>query len=222
VGSPDDHRVFDAGRTGDAGDIRAEPPILEEPEPSPVAEPSPSVEPSPSPEVSPTPEPTETPPPTAPEWTMSFASDLLGEPSSLTLVSSKVQGKAGKAVRFSQTVTGSLDGPKDTVTRIYLEYWGSGEGKAGSAEFWLFLDTPAGRYEYRATASLVSVTAAEDGNAVYGFTGSYALTTAPAAAEAGMPHDGLITLELSFLVDGTLADGTSLYRTGMELVESTG
>jgi hypothetical protein len=32
-----------------------------------------------------------------------------------------------------------------------------------------------------------------------------------------MPHDGSITLDLSFW-----ADGTSLYRTGMELVESTG
>ena len=46
-----DHPVFDAERTGDAGDIRAEPPIVQEPEPSPVIEPSPSVEPSPSPVV---------------------------------------------------------------------------------------------------------------------------------------------------------------------------
>ncbi len=94
----------------------------------------------------------------------------------------------------------------------------SGEGKAGKAEFFaLFLDTPAGRYEYQATASLASVTPAQDGSAVYGFTGSYALTTAPAAAEAGMPHDGIITLDLSFW-----ADGTSLYRTGMAFVESAG
>ena len=148
---------------------------------------------------------------------MRFASDLLGEPSSLSLVSSKVQGKVSKAVRFSQTVTGSLDGPKDTVTRIYLEYWGSGAGKAGNAEFWLILDTPAGRYEYRATASLASVTPSLDGSVVYGFTGWYEQTTAPAAAEASMPHDGSITLDLSFW-----ADGESLYRTGMQLVESTG
>jgi len=210
--------AFDAGRTGDAGEIRAEPPIVGEPEPSPVAEPSPSVEPSPSPEVSPSPEPTVTPPTPAPKWTMSFASDLLGETSSVSLVSSKVQGKVGKAVRFSQTVTGSLDGPNDAVTRIYLEYWGSAEGKAGKAEFFaLFLDTPAGRYEYQATASLASVALDQDGSAVYRFTGSFALTTAPAAAEASMPHDGSITLDLSFW-----ADGTSLYRTGMQLVESTG
>ena len=114
-------------------------------------------------------------------------------------------------------MTGSLDGPKDTVTRIYLEYWGSGVGKAGNAEFWLFLDTPAGRYEYRATASLASVTPAQDGSVVYVFTGWYEQTTAPAVAEASMPHDGSITLDLSFW-----ADGESLYRTGMELVESTG
>jgi RNA polymerase sigma-70 factor, ECF subfamily len=215
---PVDDPAFEKGRTGDAGDIRAEPPVVVEPEPSPVVETSP-VEPSPSPVVSPSPETTVTPPPPppAPEWTMRFASDLLGEPSSLTLVSSKVLGKTGKAVRFSQTVTGSLDGPKDTVTLIYLEYWGSAVGKVGNAEFWLFLDTPAGRYEYRATASLASVTPAEDGSDVYGFTGWYELVTAPAALDASMPHDGSITLDLSFW-----ADGKSLYRSGMELVESTG
>jgi hypothetical protein len=226
AGSHVAHPAFDAGGTGDASEIRAEPPIVEEPKPSPVAEPSPSVgpspsvEPSPSPEVSPSPEPTVTPPPIAPEWTMSFASDLLGETSSLKLASTKVQGKAGKAVRFSQTVTGSLDGPGDASTRVYIEYWGwgSGEGKGGNAKFFaLFLDTPAGRYEYQATASLASVTQAQDGSAVYGFTGSYALTSAPVAAEASMPHDGLITLDLSFW-----AGGTSLYRTEMGLVESTG
>jgi len=213
---PVDDPAFERGRTGDAGDIRAEPPVVVDPETSPV-EPSPAVDPSPSPVVSPSPEPPVTQPPPAPEWTMRFASDLLGEPSSLSLVSSKVQGKVGKSVRFSQTVKGSLDGPKDTVTRIYLEYWGSGAGKAGNAEFWLFLDTPAGRYEYLATASLASVTPAQDGSVVYGFTGWYELTTAPAAAEASMPHDGSITLDLSFW-----ADGESLYRTGMQLIESTG
>jgi len=216
---PVDDPVFERGRTGDSGHIRAEPPVVVEPEvvePE-VVEPSPGVEPSPSPVVSPSPEPTVTPPTPAPEWTTSFASDLLGETSSLSLVDSKVQGKTSRAVRFSQTVTGSLDGPKDTVTRIYLEYWGSGEGKAGNAEFWLLLDTPAGRYEYLATASLASVARAQDGSVVYGFTGWYELTTAPVAAEASMPHDGSITLDLSFW-----ADGTSLYRTGIDLVESTG
>jgi hypothetical protein len=178
---PVDPPAFERGRTGDASEIRAEPPVVVEPEPSPVVEPSPAVEPSPSPVVSPSPEPpTVTPPPPAPEWTMRFASDLLGEPSSLSLASSK---SPGKALRFSQTVTGSLDGPKDTVTGIYLEYWGS--GKAGNAEVWLFLDTPAGRYEYRAIASLASVTPAQDGS----------------VAEASMPHDGSITLELSFWAD---------------------
>ena len=107
-------------------------------------------------------------------------------------------------------MTGSLDGPKDTVTDIYLEYWGS--GKAGNAEVWLFLDTPAGRYEYRAIASLASVTPAQDGSVVYVFTGWYEQTTAPAVAEASMPHDGSITLELAFWADGDVPvsdrDGT--------------
>jgi len=214
---PVDQPGFERGRTGDAGDIRAEPPVVVEPEPSPVVEPSPGVEPSPSPVVSPSPEPTAPPPAPAPEWTTSFASDLLGETLSLSLADSKVQGKTSKAVRFSQTVTGSLDGPKDTVTRIYLEYFGSADGKAGDVEFWLFLDTPAGRYEYLATASLASVARAQDGSVVYGFAGWYELTTAPVAADASMPHDGSITLDLSFW-----ADGTSLYQTGIDLVESTG
>ena len=146
---------------------------------------------------------------------MSFASDLLGETSSLSLVNSTVQGKVGKAVRYSQTVTGSLGGPKHVVTRIYLEYWGSAEGQAGNAEFWLFLDRPEGRYEYRASAGLTSVAEPEDGTAAYSFTGSYGLTTAPAAAEAGMPHDGSITLTLDFW-----SDGASLYASGLELVEA--
>ena len=54
---PVDDPAFERGRTGDAGDIRAEPPVVVEPEPSPVVEPSPAVEPSPSPVVSPSPEP---------------------------------------------------------------------------------------------------------------------------------------------------------------------
>ena len=148
---------------------------------------------------------------------MGFASDLLGEASSLSLVSDKVQGKPGKSVRFSQTVTGSLDGP-GASTRVYVEYFGWwGEGKGGNAEIWLFLDTPAGRYEYRARVAIASVTPAQNGGAVYGFTGAYALTTAPVAAEAGMPLTGSITLDLSLS-----ADGGTIYRTGMQLVESTG
>jgi RNA polymerase sigma factor (sigma-70 family) len=220
---PVDHPAFDAGRTGDAGDIRAEPPIVEEPETSPVVEvseiveASPSVEAPPSPVVDladPSPEPPVTPPPPAPEWTMSFGSDLLGDTSSLSLVNgSTVQGKVGKAVRYYQVVTGSLGGPNRTITRIYVEYWGSAKGKAGNAEFLFVLDTAAGRYEYRATASLASVNLAQDGSAVYTFTGWYARGAAPAAVAAIMPHEGKITLTLDFWSDA------SLYASAIELVE---
>ena len=226
--SPVHHRVFDAARTGDAGQIRAEPPIVGEPDPSAVAEPSPSVspspspsvEPSPSPEVSPSPEPTVTPPPVAPpDWTMSLASNLFVTTSSLKLDDSKVAGKASKTVRFSQTMTGSLNRPDAAPTPVSIEYWGwgSGEGKGGSVQVRLFLDTPAGRYAYQATASLASVTPAQDGSAVFDFIGLYTLTSAPGVAETGMPHDGDIRLDLSFW-----AGGTSLYRTAMVFVESTG
>ena len=87
--------------------IRAEPPIVGEPEPSPVAEPSPSVEPSPSPEVSPSPEPTVTPPTPAPEWTMSFASDLLGETSSFSRLS--LEGSGARQARPSDSHRPSPD-----------------------------------------------------------------------------------------------------------------
>lgn len=146
---------------------------------------------------------------------MSFGSDLLGDTSWLSPVNSTVQGKVGKTFRYSQTVTGSLVGSKRELTRINLEYWGSAKGKAGNAELKLLLDAPAGRYEYRASASLESVNLAEDGSAVYSFTGSYALTRAPVASDAIMPHDGSIRLTLSFWSDG------SLYASDLELVEAS-
>jgi hypothetical protein len=145
---------------------------------------------------------------------MSFASGLLGKTSSLSLVSSTVQGKVGKAVSYSQVVTGSMGGRKRKIIRIYVEYWGSAKGKAGNADLLFVLDTSVGRYEYRATASLASITTlAQDGSAVYTFTGWYARSTAPAAAEAIMPHEGKITLTLDFWSDG------SLYASGLQLVE---
>jgi RNA polymerase sigma-70 factor (ECF subfamily) len=225
-----DDPVSGGGRTADTGDIRAEPPIVEDPDPSPVVEaivedpdpspvveaiveedPSPSVQPPPSPVVDPSPEPV-TPPPPAPGWTMSFGSDLLGDTSSLSLVASTVHAKVGKTVRYSQIVTGSMGGRNRAVTRIYVEYSGSAQAKTGTGKFWFLLDTPAGRYEYRATASLASVTLAQDGSAVYRFTGWYARSAAP-VAEAIMPHEGKITLTLDFWSDGTL------YASGIELVE---
>jgi hypothetical protein len=212
---PADHPASDRGRTGNANDTRAEPPIVEEPEPTPVVEVSEIIEASPSPDADPSPEPSVEPPPPAPEWTMSFGSDLLGDTSWLSLVNSTVQGKVGTAVRYSQTVTGSLVGSKRELTRISLEYWGSAQGKTGNAEVRMFLDTPAGSAEYRASASLESVNLAQDGSAVYRFTGSYALTTAPVAAQAIMPHEGKITLTLKFWSDG------SLYASAIELVEGS-
>ena len=218
-----DGSISDSGRTRDAGDLRAGPPIVDKPEPSAVVdpstvvEPSPSVDPSPSPVVDPSPEPTVAPPPEpAPEWTMSFGSDLLGDTTWLSPVNTKVQGNVGKPIRYSQTVTGSLVGSKRELTRINLEYWGSAKDNAGNAELRLFLDAPAGRYEYRASASLESVNLAEDGSAVYSFTGSYALTRAPVASQAIMPNHGSIRLSLSFW-----SDGTTLYASGLELVEAS-
>jgi hypothetical protein len=178
-----------------------------------IIEASPSPEVSPSPEPTVTPETTVTPPPPAPEWTMSFASDLLGKTSTLSLVRSTVQGQVGKTVRYSQTVKGLVGDRRRGVTGIDLVYWGSAKGQAGNAELWFSVDTLAGKYEYRATASLASVALAEDGSAVFRFTGWYVRSTAPTAAEAIMPQYGSMTLTLDFWSDG------SLYASSLELVE---
>jgi RNA polymerase sigma-70 factor (ECF subfamily) len=193
-----------------------EPPVLVEAEPSPTVEPSPTMDPSPSEAPSPSPEPPPPPPPPAPEWSMRFASDLLGESTALSLVTSKVEGTAERSLVFSQTATADLVDPKRGSIHVYIEYWGSADGDGGSADFWLFVDTAAGRYEYRASAGLTTVTLAEDGSAVYGFTGSYTLTSAPAAAEEDMPHDGSIALSLAFW-----SDGTSLYESDLRLAEAS-
>ena len=119
---------------------------------------------------------------------------------------------------FSQTVTGTLDGTGVAPSaRVYVEYWGSAQGDRGTVEFWLFLDTLAGRYEYQASADLSSLTLADDGAVTYGFLGRYALETAPVGAEEGLPHDGTIALDFSFWVDGT-----SLYKSQLQLTESVG
>jgi RNA polymerase sigma-70 factor (ECF subfamily) len=216
VEPPVDEPLTDRLATDNYGRIEAEPPVLIKPVPTPTVEPSPTVEPTPVPVVSPPP-PSVAPPPPAPEWAMSFVSDILGETTTLSLGNSKVQGTAGKNLLFSQTVTGVFDGPGGSSTRIYVEYWGSAEGSKGTADFWLFLDTPAGRFEYRASANLTAIALDEEGAAVYAFTGSYVLTSAPEAVVTAMPHDGSLSLDLSFW-----SDGTSLYESRLELLDNSG
>jgi RNA polymerase sigma-70 factor (ECF subfamily) len=216
VEPPVDDPLTDRLATDKHRRIEAEPPLLIKPVPTPTVEPSPTVETTPVPAVSPPP-PSVAPPPPAPEWAMSFVSDILGETTTLSRGASKVEGAAGKNLLFSQTVTGALDGPGDASTQIYVEYWGSAEGSRGTADFWLFLDTPEGRFEYRASANLTAIVMEEEGAAVYAFTGSYVLTSAPEAAVTGMPHDGSLSLDLSFW-----SDGTSLYESRLELLDSSG
>ena len=143
---------------------------------------------------------------------MSFGSDLLGKTSSLSLVSSTVQGKVGKAVSYPQVVTGSMGRRNRTVTRIYVEYWGSAKGKAGNAEFLFVLDTPAGRYEYQATASLASVALAQDGSAVYGSQGGTHAARLRPLPRPSCRTRGKITLTLT-------SGATGPCMSGLELVE---
>jgi len=213
------HPVIERGRTGDSGEIRAEPPVVVEPEPSPVIEPTPAPDPSPSPQ--PVVDPVPTPPPPAPDWNLSFTSSVaIGHPQ-LELVKSRVNGRAGADILFSQTASGPLvAGKRREVGHLYVEYWGSAEGPQGSSTFWIFLDTPDGRYRYDASASLESTSPGPDETSTYTFRGAYELVDWPGSAQGvepspDVPNEGAITLALGFW-----SDETTLYRVELGLAET--
>jgi RNA polymerase sigma-70 factor (ECF subfamily) len=187
----------------------------------PVVEPLPVEEPSPVPEPTVGPSPTPSPPPPAPDWSLSFTSSVpIGDPQ-LALLASRVNGGGGGDILFSQTVSGPILGGKGAEARhLYLDYWGSTQASEGSAGFWIFMDTPAGRYRYDASADLASLTEGQDGTFGYTFAGTYELTEWPSSAQGAdpapdLPRSGVITLTLRFW-----ADGTSLYEVEVALQET--
>jgi RNA polymerase sigma-70 factor, ECF subfamily len=183
----------------------------------PIVSPSESPMPTPSaePSGSPSPDPTDTtppPPPPAPDWSMKFSA--VDKSASMTLLESRVSGVAGKQVLFSQAATGTLG--RANPIAVHAEYWGSADGPAGTANLWLFLDTPSGRYRYDGTATLHSVVSSDDGTTSYSFTGTFVLVEWPqtdlSPLGAKMPHDGTFELSLSYW-----QDRASLYQAGLEL-----
>lgn len=189
-------------------------PAPTEAEESPAAEAGPSPTPSGTPttdaSVSPAPPP---PPPPAPPWSLNLASSVPLGTFQPALISSNVQGNAGKELLFSQTVSGPTASPKGEIGHIYLEYWGfAHESRDGRMSMLLFIDTPIGRYEYEAEGALASVVEAEDGRVTYRFVADYDLEVAPAepspagdrpARPRALPADGTVTLTLHFWVDRT-------------------
>jgi hypothetical protein len=179
---------------------------------------SPTPPPSPSPTATGTPPPTVTPPPPpAPAWSAAFSWSMFGDDVALTQVNSKVESSVGENLLFSQTTTGSFADSDGTAYGLYIEYWGSAEGGAGTASTWVFVDTPEGRYRYDGSLSLTAATLAEDGTSTYVFSGSYTLADAPeSTGDLVMPHDGAVTLVLH-----VWSDETSLYKARVSLVEAS-
>jgi RNA polymerase sigma factor (sigma-70 family) len=161
------------------------------------------------------------PPPPAPEWAMTFDSSVpMGEPE-LSLVDSRVNGTAGKDIVFMQVASGpTFDIDGEQYGRLYVEYFGEAEGARSWLEIWLMVDTPVGRYEYRANGGVASVVEAEDGSTTYVLTAPYHLTKAPVIADGTSEpdaalHDGLATLTLKFW-----SDRSSLYASILSLDEA--
>ena len=88
---------------------------------------------------------------------------------------------------------------------IVLDFGGSISGGHGSlSTLWLWLDTPEGQYRYAAGGTLEAVTQAEDGSTTYVFTGGFSLSDVPETLVTQAPHDGTVSVSLSFWADGTL------------------
>jgi RNA polymerase sigma-70 factor (ECF subfamily) len=177
---------------------------------------------SPTPSPSGTPSPTEPPPPPpAPAWSMAFESSVALGTWQPELVSSTAIGRAGHNLSFSQTVAGpTVKTGGEPSSHLYVEYFGSAEGRSGNVTLWIILDTEQGRFRYQASGSLTDLVETDEGLVEYTFTGAYYPVEWPAAEDGsgilaeGAPHDGTFRLELRFW-----SDGTSLYEAGLALQE---
>jgi hypothetical protein len=182
--------------------------------PSPV----PTESPSPEPTQEPTPDPVPTVPP-PPAW--SFDTVGLGA-GQFERTSSKVSGRAGQQVVFSETaVAPRSDSGGSRMEWVHVEYWGSMVDSSGMTGLWLWVDTPDGTYRFDGRGFLTSVSGAKGEGVTYEFSGSYALaeqqdsSVDPATTDALPLHAGTFVLRLRFWIDGT-----SLYSVGMKLSEA--
>jgi hypothetical protein len=190
------------------------------PTPSPTAPPSVSPTPTPTPTPSPPPVPTPPPIPPAPAWSFAFDSSVDLGTGSFEQISSRVSGRAGQELLFSQGAAALRhDADGNQIGRVYLEYWGAAKGAFGSVDLWLFIDTPGGRFRFDGTGILAAAAGPAEGGFTYVFSGTYSLVEQPPLPGDGVVpelplHDGTFQLELGFW-----ADGKSLYSASLDLIE---
>jgi hypothetical protein len=182
--------------------------------PSPVLTESPSPEPT----QEPTPDPVPTVPP-PPAW--SFDSVGLGA-GQFEQTSSKVSGRAGQHVVFSETAVAPRSGNTDSpMGWVHVEYWGSMHDSSGMTGLWLWVDTPDGTYRFDGRGTLISMSGAKGEGVTYEFSGSYVLAEQPdslvdpATTDTLPLHGGTFELRLRFWLDGT-----SLYSVDLKLSEA--
>jgi RNA polymerase sigma-70 factor, ECF subfamily len=189
-------------------------PLVTTETPSPVPTESPSAEPTLEPSPDPVPK---VPPP--PAW--SFDAVGLGA-GQFEQTSSKVTGRAGQHVIFSETaVAPRSDSTGSRMEWVHVEYWGSMHDSSGMAGLWLWVDTPDGTYRFDGRGTLISVSGAKGEGVTYEFSGSYVLaelpdsSVDPATADALPLHGGTFELRLRFWLDGN-----SLYSVVLNLSEA--
>jgi RNA polymerase sigma-70 factor, ECF subfamily len=189
-------------------------PLVTTETPSPVPTESPSAEPT----LEPSPDPVPTVPP-PPAW--SFDTVGLGA-GQFEQTSSKVSGRAGQQVVFSETaVAPRSDSGGSEMEWVHVEYWGSMIDSSGMTGLWLWVDTPDGTYRFDGRGLLTSVSGTKGEGVTYEFSGNYELAEQPdssidpATTDTLPLHGGTFELRLRFWLDGT-----SLYSVGLKLSEA--
>ena len=170
-------------------------PVVAPTETPPPTDPSPT----PGPEIP-------APPPPAPAWTGAFQTSVGIGAAHLQLITQRVTGQHGPETYFGQSLRGGIVGQGgEAIGDVYIDFGGSISGGQGSlSTLWLWLDTPEGQYRYAAGGTLEAVTQAEDGSTTYVFTGGFSLSDVPETLVTQAPHDGTVSVSLSFWADGTL------------------
>jgi RNA polymerase sigma-70 factor (ECF subfamily) len=191
----------------------------------PVASETPSPEPTESPSPEPTQEPSPDPVPTVPPppaWSFDLSSSGGLGAGQFEQTSSKVSGKAGQNVIFSETaVAPRSDSTSSRLGWVHVEYWGSMHDSSGQAGLWLWVDSPEGSYRFDGRGTLISVSGAKGEGVTYEFSGSYVLAEQPDPSLDSTTTDqlalqgGTFELKLRFWLDGN-----SLYSVGLKLSEA--
>ena len=227
---PERERVIEKSRPKEA---LGPPLVIEEQEvvePSPTVSPpvtseTPSPVPTESPSLDPTPEPSPDPVPTvppAPAWSFDLSSSVGIGAGKFEQTSSKVSGRAGQNVIFSETAVAPRSHSTDSpMGWVHVEYWGSMHDTSGMAGLWLWVDTPDGAYRFDGRGTLISMSGAKGEGVTYEFSGNYVLaeqpdtSVNPATTDPLALQGGTFELQLRFWLDGS-----SLYSAHLKLSEA--